>query len=326
VSATATAPTVTVVVPTHDRRAFLAEVVAALQAQTHGAFRAVLVDDGSTDGTPEAARAAIGDDARFTVLSTPNRGPAAARNAGCAQVSTEWIAFTDDDCLPRPGWLAGLLDVAQGTGADVVQGCTLPDPAVDRAELPWWSRSQRIESWSGRYQTCNLLVRASLLRAVGGFDERFPPAGFGEDTDLGLRLRRAGADVAFAEQGVVHHRVIPMGYGEFLRRRYRWAQVVRLVALNPEARAIFPHPYIAHRAHLAFWVGLPVSAWAVRRRRAGLLLVAGLAYGAKRGRTSRSKGRNALVRTAYGTTELPGIAAGAVGFLVASVRNRRLLL
>jgi glycosyltransferase involved in cell wall biosynthesis len=321
-----TSPTVTVVVPTHDRRAFLPDVVAALQAQTHGAFRAVLVDDGSTDGTPGAARDAIGDDARFTVLSTPNRGPAAARNAGWARSTTEWVAFTDDDCVPQPGWLAGLLEEAAAEGADVVQGRTVPDPGVDRAELPWWSRSQRIESWSDRYQTCNLLVRAALLRSAGGFDERFPPEGFGEDTDLGLRLRRAGAVTAFAEHAVVHHRVIPMGYREFLRRRYRWAQVVRLVALNPEARCIFPHPYVAHRAHVAFWVGLPAAAWALRTRRTGLLLAGAAAYGAKRGRTSRAKGRSALVRTAYGTTELGGIAAGAVGFLVASVRHRRLLL
>jgi hypothetical protein len=132
--------------------------------------------------------------------------------------------------------------------------------------------------------------------------------------------------VAFAEQAVVHHRVIPMGYGEFLRRRYRWAQVVRLVALNPEARAIFPHPYVAHRAHLAFWVGLPVVGLggpkaprrAAPRRRPRLRRQARPhlpQQGSQCPRAHRVRDHGA-----------PRHRSGAVGFLVASVRNRRLLL
>jgi glycosyltransferase involved in cell wall biosynthesis len=316
---------VTVVVPTRDRCGFLVEVVAALRSQTLGDFCAVFVDDGSTDDTPAVARAAIGADTRFRIISTPNRGPASARNTGWRGATTPWVAFTDDDCVPEPRWLEGLVGAAEAEGADIVQGQTIPDPSVERERLPWWSRSMSIRAWSGRFQTCNLLVRTALLDAVDGFDETFPTP-FGEDTDLGLRLCREGAVTAFTDEAVVHHRVLSMGYLEFVRRRYRWADVVHLVAVNPDARSVFPYRYVAHRAHAAFWVSLPVLAWAVRRGWWGLPLAGALAYGAKRGHTSRVKGRSAVVRTVYGTTELGGIAAGAVGFLVQSIRKRTLLL
>lgn len=317
---------VTVVVPTFNRDAFVRDVVSALQAQTHADFQAVLVDDGSSDDTAEIAASVTRGDPRFTVLSTPNRGPASARNRGCAEVATDWIAFTDDDCLPQAGWLASLLETAASASADVVQGRTLPDPTIDRAALPWYSRSQHIGAWSGRFQTCNLLVRSACFARAGGFDESFPPDGFGEDTDLGLRLVRAGATTAFAVDAVVHHRILPMTYLEFIRRRYRWAKVVRLVAVNPDSRAVFPYPYVAYRAHLVFWAALPLVVWAVLSRR--WLVVAGgvLAFGIVRARGSKDKGRSAVIRTAWGATELPGLAGAAVGFLVESVRHRRLLL
>jgi GT2 family glycosyltransferase len=159
---------------------------------------------------------------------------------------------------------------------------------------------------------------------VGGFDERFPH--FGEDTDLGLRLVGAGAVTAFAPAAVVHHRLIPMTYRQFLRRRYSWGQLVRLAAVNPAARGIFPLPFVAHRLHLAFWLAIPPSVWALRTGRAWVPLAGALAFGRRQARLSPTKGRSPVVATAYGVTELGGVAASALGFLVQSVRHRRLLL
>src|SRR5688500_17395801 len=96
---------VTVVVPTYNRCAFLPDLVASLKAQTHPSFHVVIVDDGSTDDTVAVATDAIAGDPRFTLLSSPNRGPATARNIGARDAAGEWLAFTDDDCMPQPGWL-----------------------------------------------------------------------------------------------------------------------------------------------------------------------------------------------------------------------------
>lgn len=317
---------VTVVVPTHDRRDFLPDLVDGLRAQEHVAFRCVIVDDGSSDGTVERLHELTGDDDRFEIVAATNGGPAAARNRGCEHVREGWIAFVDDDCVPTPTWLSGLLAVAHETGSTVVQGRTAPDPTVPASEQPWLTRSQNIGRWSGRFQTCNLLVDAGQFHAVGGFDERFPPTGFGEDVDLGLRLVAAGAGTAFSDEALVYHRVLPMSLGEFFRRRWRWGQVVRLVRINPTARQIFPHPYVAHRSHLVLWAALPFALFAARRRNWALPAAALGLTTVARARQTSSRGRSFPVRLLWAPVDLAGIATAAVAFVVGSIRERRLLL
>ena len=97
---------VSVVIPTYNRLDTLPEVLAAIEGQQAPfAWELVVVDDGSTDGTggwlagrrfPIPAR----------VVSQPNRGPAAARNAGVTAARGELVAFLGDDTVPSPGWLA----------------------------------------------------------------------------------------------------------------------------------------------------------------------------------------------------------------------------
>jgi GT2 family glycosyltransferase len=289
-------------------------------------FRAVFVDDGSTDDSVEVARQAIGDDDRFEVISTANRGPASARNVACRAATTEWLAFTDDDCVPQPRWLEEMIASARASGADIVQGRTISDPTVRRRDLPWFVRGKDIDRWSGRFQTCNLLIRRSRLDEIGGFDESFPPRGFGEDTDVGLRIVRAGGTTTFAPEAVVHHRVLLMTYPEFLRRRYRWAQVVHLVAVNPDARATFPHPYVAQRSHVALWLFLPVAVLAARRRMWGVPLVGLLGFVAQRTVSLRDEDRSTTTKALRAPLELVGVGVEAVGFVVESIRHRRLLL
>ncbi|MDE0804050.1 MAG: glycosyltransferase family 2 protein, partial [Acidimicrobiales bacterium] len=262
---------VTVVIPTFNRSGFLVEMVHALKAQTHEQLDVVFVDDGSSDETPQVLESAFGADPRFSQRRTTNRGPSAARNAVAMTADTTWVAFTDDDCVPRPGWIAGLVAEAERTGASVVQGKTITDPRVDMGTQPWFTRGREVHGWNGIFQTCNLLVRTSAFQAIGGFDERFPTYGFGEDRDLGARLVDAGAATAFAERGELHHRVMTMTYGEFLKRRYRWSHVVQVLDVNPDARAtlrdqgdyLFRYPGVGQVMHVAFWVSLPVAAWAV---------------------------------------------------------------
>lgn len=316
---------VTVVVPTHDRRDFLPDLVDGLRAQEHSSFRCVVVDDGSSDGTVERLHELTGDDERFEIVAATNGGPAAARNRGCEGVRDGWIAFVDDDCVPTATWLSGLLAAADETGSTVVQGRTAPDPTVPPSEQPWLTRSQNIGRWSGRFQTCNLLVDAGEFHAVGGFDERFPPTGFGEDVDLGLRLVDAGAVTAFSEEALVYHRVLPMGVVEFFRRRWRWGQVVRLVRINPAARQIFPHPYVAHRSHLALWTGLPLVHVAARGRRSPLVIAVVVVLVARARQTS-TRERSFPIRLAWAPVDLAGHVVSAVAFVVGSIRHRRLLL
>ena len=188
-----------VVIPTRDRPALLDEVLDRLAPgrQTLAADRyEVVVSD---DGDAEATRRRLATRCPWVrVVPGPRRGPAANRNTGARAATAPWIAFTDDDTRPDPGWLAALLAAADDV--DVVEGRTtcrdgLTSPLTQSPQNPdggWW--------WS-----CNLAVRRDLLLdRLGGFDERFPAAHM-EDVDLRTRARALGMRERFARDAVVDH-------------------------------------------------------------------------------------------------------------------------
>ena len=114
-------PRVTVVVPAYQAERTIARALGSLVAQTSPAWRAVVVDDGSTDRTAEIVERLAEDDERITLhRCEPNGGAAAARNVALALVDTEWVGFLDADDEWVPDRLERLLALAERTGADVI--------------------------------------------------------------------------------------------------------------------------------------------------------------------------------------------------------------
>ncbi len=105
-SAPPTQPLVSVVIPTFNRAAFLPSAVRSALEQTLREIEVIIVDDGSTDATPEVCRALAEADPRVRLVRQANRGLAAARNAGLAAATADWVAFLDDDDLWVPEALA----------------------------------------------------------------------------------------------------------------------------------------------------------------------------------------------------------------------------
>lgn len=140
-----------------------------------------------------------------TVVAGPGKGPAANRNAGAARATGEWLAFTDDDCLPDANWLSALAKAAATGEADVIEGRT-----VCRAGLPGPQWHAPCNETGGFLWSCNFAIRAELFRSLRGFDERFPFAHM-EDADLKARLEAAGARFRFAPDAVADHppRLLP---------------------------------------------------------------------------------------------------------------------
>jgi glycosyltransferase involved in cell wall biosynthesis len=185
-----------VVIATKDRAAMLDGALASLRAQVGAPeFEVVVVDNGSSDETPDVARR---HGARYAVVAEPNRGK--ARNAGIARASGDAIVFVDDDVVTPPHFLAGH---AKAHDEEIfplaVSGPILNVP--DAAHRPEPSAANFSRAF---FVTCNVSVRAASLRAVGGFDEDFDLYGW-EDTELGARLRDHGVRRAFAWDAYLWH-------------------------------------------------------------------------------------------------------------------------
>lgn len=239
-------PEISVVVATYNRAEGLERLIHALEDQQAAPpFEVIVVDDCSTDEThkklfalPQAARLDL------TLLRTgQNGGPAIARNIGWRAARGAAVAFTDDDCLPQPGWLAAL---ARGlTKADLVQGRTIPNPNFELRAL---SHSVERVSEAGFYETCNIAYRRDVLESVDGFDEQFR-APFGEDTDLAWRAKSAGARTMFETEALVWHDVSPGSLKSKVRQLPREAGVVLAVRKHPGLRAHTQTPLFFKRSH-----------------------------------------------------------------------------
>ena len=97
-------PTASIIVPAFNVERTIARTLTSLLAQTYEDFEIVIVDDGSSDPTPEIA-ARFTDDARVRVVTQANRGLAGARNTGIVAASGTYIGFCDADDLWLPGKL-----------------------------------------------------------------------------------------------------------------------------------------------------------------------------------------------------------------------------
>jgi glycosyltransferase involved in cell wall biosynthesis len=233
-------PQVSVVVATRDRPRRLERLLAALRAQDGAPpFEVVVVDDGSRAETVAVLEAVRERGAlALEVVRTGDapRGPGAARNAGWRSARGDAVAFTDDDCEPTPGWLAGLAAAHAAEPRAIVQGRTEPNPA-DGGRAGVFSRTLRVERLGPRYETCNMLYPRELLEELGGFDEGFGLRPGGEDTDLAWRALEAGRPARFAPDALVHHAVESLGPRGSLRDAARWTETVRVFARHPGARA-----------------------------------------------------------------------------------------
>ena len=223
-----------VVIATYNRRDRVNRLLDGLAAQVGAPpFEVIVVDDGSSDGTHESLTTRHGDPFEIVALRlSPNRGPAAARNAGWRSSRSELVCFTDDDCVPDRDWLATLLAAARDT--DIAQGRTIPDDAQAENYGPF-SRTMHVPYEEGFYETCNIVYRRSLLEKLGGFDEsfRFP---YGEDTDLAWRAREAGARTTFVHGALVRHDVWPSDYWAHLRDMRRREGLVLAFHKHPQLR------------------------------------------------------------------------------------------
>ena len=127
---------ISVVTPTHDRATLLPRAIASVQAQTHAHWEMIIVDDHSTDETPNVLASL--EDPRIRSFSARARGSIPARNQALAVATGEIIVYLDDDNLMLPSWLAAVAwAFATHPGYDVVYGARVLERERDTLpELP----------------------------------------------------------------------------------------------------------------------------------------------------------------------------------------------
>ena len=113
---------ISVIVPVFNVEEYLRECLKSLQEQDIEEFEALLIDDGSTDGSPEIAKEFARRDPRFIYVQSDNCGPGAARNTAISRARGEYLCFLDaDDIIPRHAY-SRMLEEAEDHNADIVTG------------------------------------------------------------------------------------------------------------------------------------------------------------------------------------------------------------
>lgn len=114
------APIVSVIVPVYNAKDDLSECLASISAQTSQNWEAILVDDGSTDGSAQICDEAAKNDPRFRVIHKENGGVSRARNDGIDAARGKYIMFVDADDLIEPACISEMAAVAEKHGTDLV--------------------------------------------------------------------------------------------------------------------------------------------------------------------------------------------------------------
>ncbi len=204
---------VTVVVPAHN----------AQPGFTHAGSATIVVDDGT-----EPPLATV--PGRRTIRLPVNRGPAAARNAGLAEVTTPLVAFVDTDVDLDAHWLDALLvhfsDPSVALVAPRVSSAdgstTIAKYETARSPLDLGSAPARIAAGSrvSYVPAAAIVARTDVVRQIGGFDESMRS---GEDVDLVWRLLEAGHRCRYEPASTVHHRPRAT-FAEWARQRMTYGR------------------------------------------------------------------------------------------------------
>ncbi len=231
-----------VIIPAYRRTDLLELTVrSVLEQDIDPADYEVLVIDSSPDDNNVRMVESLQALARGTLrcLTKPAEGPGPSRNLGALNARGRILAFIDSDCQASPHWLREGMAAFDDDRVGLVQGRTVPDPAVPMTSR---SRSVLVEAESMFYETANMFYRRSAFEATSGFPcdltpDALHPCG-GEDTDLAWTVKHAGWRSHFAAQALVTHAVLPITRMQWLLNKSFFI-FPRLVASHPQLRTQF---------------------------------------------------------------------------------------
>jgi GT2 family glycosyltransferase len=217
------AEAISIIIPTFNGSRRIGNCLdALLQQSANRAVEILVVNDGSTDDTA----AVVGRYAGVRLISQVNAGPAAARNHGASEAKGSILLFTDDDCVPAPGWLDAMLvpfSAAEVVGAKGAYRTRQKKLAARFVQIEYEDRYHLMRQLPeiDFIDTYSAAFRRDRFMEMGGYDTSFPVA-CAEDIELSYRMSARGWKMKFVPAAIIYH-THPDSFRNYLKKKYKFA-------------------------------------------------------------------------------------------------------
>jgi glycosyltransferase involved in cell wall biosynthesis len=214
---------VSIIIPTFNGASRIGNCLDALLNQRVGRDAEILVvNDGSTDNTADVVARYSG----VRLITQSNAGPAAARNRGAQEARGMIILFTDDDCVPKPEWLAAMtapFSDPSVVGAKGIYRTRQRSLAARFVQIEYEDKYRRMASLPqiDFIDTYSAGFRRDRFLEMNGYDTSVPVA-CAEDVELSYRMSTRGWTMKFAPAAIVYH-THPDTLWSYLSKKYKFA-------------------------------------------------------------------------------------------------------
>ena len=212
-------PCISFIVPIYNMERLLPRALRSLRAQTLTDFEAILINDGSKDGSAALCAQAAAEDVRFRFIDQPNGGVAAARNAGLDAARGEYIFFLDPDDWVEPDAAEVLYHTVRDADADCVEFGMFYDTCDENGKLLHSETDhctfsgvyrgepfkEHFDKMASSYLAANKMYRRAFLEQ---HHLRFPPHQLGEDGMFFVAFYRQNPGCLVVLEKPLYHYVI----------------------------------------------------------------------------------------------------------------------
>ncbi len=275
---------VSVVIPVYNIEGRLEQCLDSVTGQSLEQTQIICVDDGSTDGSAAILARYAARDRRVRVLTQPNGGPGAARNAGLALAEGEYVIFLDADDWFETGFLESMVNRAEQTGADVTicRAVEFDDRTGQAYASDWMLKSQYLPGKDtfapGEMADClfqfsygwpwDKLYRLDFVRREGLL---FPKLPHSEDLVFVFESLAAAKTIAVLDRTLIHHRVnraasVSNSRGGDPTAAFEAFRLVRTDLQKRGLAALYERSFLCWAAEFLVWHVSGLEEASVRRR------------------------------------------------------------